>query len=133
MEISRRFCTNNARKLLAGLGYLSVGFLLVAMAFEPALAQSRNLGEIATNTGDVSKDFAGAFFSVISLVGVVLAGVGIYKIVMAKKTNEPMGLGIAMALGGSLMLVLPIIINATTQTAVRADAGGLDRLELTND
>jgi hypothetical protein len=107
-----------------------VGLLLLLLADAALAQQQMNLSTVANRTGDVSKAVAGAAFQVLSLIGFICAGVGIYKIVMAKKTNEPMGLGIAMALGGALMLALPIIINATTTSAVGKNADGLIQLDI---
>jgi hypothetical protein len=107
-----------------------VAVCLVAVGAGDAVAQAKDLKDVANNSKGVAQAFASAGFVILSLVGFLIAGVGIYKMIMAKKTNEPMGLGIAMAVGGALIGVLPLIIDATTTSAVGTKSKGLSELNL---
>lgn len=110
------------KTLLAGMA------MLVAAMVIPDLAHAAsNLGGAADSATREFTSFGKLARAGFSITGFVSVGLGLYKIMMAKKTNEPMGLGIGMAVIGAVLLVLPTVIGLTTQSAVQTDAGdGLD-------
>lgn len=89
---------------------------------EAAAAGADTLGTAATNIKGETAAYGQLAMAVFALVGAVVAGIGIIKLINAKKTNEPIGPSVGMIFGGAILTVLITVINMTTQTTVRADA-----------
>lgn len=125
-----RTITLDIEKNLKGLALVGAGAATFVFGMlVPQIVFGQSLGDAATSITDEMTNFGGLARAAFALVGLVLAGVGVIKIINAKKTNEPLGLGIGMTMGGAVLLALPILIQLTSQTAVQDDAsGGLDAI-----
>ncbi len=112
-------------KMLNLVGWLVVACVLFAIAPDLAIAQD-SLGDAANSMRGETTSFGRLAVGVFALVGVVIAGIGIIKLINAKKNNEPIGAAIGMVLGGAVLTALLVVIGLTTQTTVQKDPQGIE-------
>lgn len=104
--------------------------ILAMVVAGPAGAQSRDVAAIAGSVDSTGGALGSMMYTLIVLAGFSVAGIGVWKMIHAKKTNEPMGLGLGMAIGGSIMASIPLLIGAFSQTGFGQEASGLDRINV---
>jgi len=118
-------------KVWAFAGIFCLLAALLLFGFD-AMAQ-QSLGDAASTIGDETISPIGKLLvKVFALVGLALVGIGIVKLINAKKHNEPIGSSIGMVAGGAILTAILVFVGLTTQSAIQTDATGLDDIGLGN-
>lgn len=120
MRVIKMDTSKALRRTAEIVGGLAAGLMGAGMAM------AQNLADAANSVSDGGEAFGGLAWMAFSLIGFVVAGIGVLKIINAKKTNEGIGMGVGMAVGGAVLASLPFLINATTQQTFNENASGLE-------
>lgn len=113
------------KPVLAGLAWVLVAGLLIGAA--SALATGgQSAGTIGQTLSGQGANVGKAVKVIIELLGFGMGGFGLLKLITSFKGHEPKGMPIAMFVIGSLMVVIPIMIDSATQTVLGTDATGLN-------
>jgi hypothetical protein len=115
--------------LLGNIKTYGLGAVIFAAAVSDAYAQ-RTVADVAASVGETGGALGSAAWTLIALVGFIMTAGGIIKVVKAKENREGVGMGIGMTIGGSMMLALPFLIGAFSQTGFSQDASGLERINV---
>lgn len=95
-----------------------------AAFFAPdVLAQSRNWGDIGGSVADQGDGIARAVRILVYIMGFGMVGSGLFLWATASKKNQPMSWGIMLTIFGSLMLVVNLVVQSTSQTFFGVDPG----------
>ena len=121
---------STTKKMFSQGTMLAIGAtLLLAAVFVPDVAfaaDGDSLGDMATNIKGETTQFGQLVVAIFALIGVALAGLGIVKLINAKKTNEPIGAAVGMIIGGALLTVILAVVGLTTQTTVQDTPSGIE-------
>ncbi len=108
-------------------GILMVAALLLLVVAGDAFA-GRSIGDAATSLKEDTITPVGqlAVWG-FGLVGVIIVGVGILKVMNARKQNEPISTGVGMIIGGAALTALLTVVGLTSQSVVQEDPNNIEQ------
>lgn len=120
----------------------AAGFVLVnafainvigLLAAPTMVAEAVNIGQIGGNLDTNTKGLSKGASSILYFLGFTGSGVGVWKIMQAKKQQgQGMGEGVGLGVGGAVLASLPALIETFSSSTfgTNQSGGGLGRLDV---
>lgn len=124
---------NAYARMLPHIGLLTAcAVLTTVVGSNVAHAAGTDLSAIGGTLDSNFRGLSKGVSTILNFTGFTGAGVGVYKLITHKKTNEPMSHGLMWLGGGALMLALPFLIGTAQQSTLGSDqsGGGLGALQV---
>jgi hypothetical protein len=106
---------------LLGLGLAVIAVMLVAP--EAAMAQvSGGIGAAGTRLQSEAKPFGNLANIILTVIGFVMLGAGVIKVIKDKEARQPIGPGVGLSIAGFLLLSIIGFANMGSQSIFGSDA-----------